>query len=260
MSSCDESSVRVQTPRPGVLLITIDRPEARNAIDLRTAEGIASGLDHLDEDPQLTTGVITGAGGVFSAGMDLKAFAATGAKPRVGDRGFAGIVRRSSRKPLLAAVEGFAIAGGFEIALACDMLVAASDSRMGIPEAKLGLVAAGGALRRLPRRMPQNIVAELAFTGDLVPAQRLYDLGVINHLTSPGAALERALDLAVSISRNAPLALEATKAVLERERDWPEDRFWDLQAQITEPVLDSEDAAEGARAFVERREPQWARR
>lgn len=242
------------------LVITIDRPHARNAIDLPTAEGIAAALDRLDEDLTLTVGIVTGAGGGFSAGMDLKAFAATGQKPRVGDRGFAGIVRRSSPKPLIAAVEGFAIAGGFEIALACDMLVAARGSRMGIPEVTLGLVAAGGALRRLPRRLPHNVVAELALTGQLISAERLYELGVVNALTDPGDALPGALDIASRIALNAPLALEATKAVLEAQYDWTEDTFWDRQSVITEPVLDSADAAEGARAFVERRPARWQRR
>src|SRR3954452_15463296 len=155
--------------RDGVLLITPNRPEARNAVNLALAEGVAAALDELDADDGLSVGILTGAGNGFSAGMDLKAFV-TGERPWVGDRGFAGIVQRASRKPLIAAIEGFALAGGLEIALACDLIVAARGAKLGIPEVKRSLVAAGGALLRLPQRMPYGIAMELALTGDTITA------------------------------------------------------------------------------------------
>jgi enoyl-CoA hydratase len=242
--------------RDNVLVITLNRPEARNAVNLALAEGIAAGLDELDGDDGLSVGVIAGAGGYFSAGMDLKAFV-TGERPWVGDRGFAGIVRRSARKPLIAAVEGFAMAGGLEIALACDLLVASRDARLAIPEAKRSLVAAGGALRRLPQRLPLGIALEMALTGDPISAQRGYELGLVNRLTEPGGAVDAALELAAAIAQNGPLALDATKEIVYRQRDWSDAEFWDEQSKISDPVFASEDAREGATAFSEKREPVW---
>ena len=174
--------------RDGVLLITLNRPEARNAVNLALAEGVAGALDELDADGDLAVGVITGAGAGFCAGMDLKAFV-TGERPWVGDRGFAGIVQRAARKPLIAAIEGFAVAGGLEVALACDLIVAAREAKLGIPEVKRSLVAAGGALMRLPRRVPYGIAMELALTGDTITAERGYELGLVNRLAEPGGAV-----------------------------------------------------------------------
>ena len=242
--------------RDGVLLITLNRPDARNAVNLAVAEGIGSALDTLDGDDDLTVGVLTGAGKGFSAGMDLKAFV-TGERPWAGDRGFAGIVRRSARKPLIAAVEGFAMAGGLEIALACDLLVAARDARLAIPEVKRSLVAAGGALRRLPQRLPLGVALEMALTGDPISAERGYELGLVNRLTEPGAAVDAALELAAAIAKNGPLALDATKEIVYRQRDWSDAEFWDEQGKISDPVFASEDAREGATAFSEKREPVW---
>lgn len=242
--------------RDGVLLITLNRPEARNAVNLAVAEGVAAALDTLDGDDDLTVGVLTGAGKGFSAGMDLKAFV-TGERPWVGDRGFAGIVRRSARKPLIAAVEGFAMAGGLEIALACDLLVASRDARLAIPEVKRSLVAAGGALRRLPQRLPLGIALEMALTGEPLSGQRAYELGLVNRLTEPGGAVDAALELAAAIARNAPLALDATKEIVYRQRDWSDADFWTEQARFSDPVFASEDAREGATAFSEKREPVW---
>ena len=242
--------------RDGVLLITLNRPDARNAVNLGVAEGIASALEELDGDDDLTVGVLTGAGKGFSAGMDLKAFV-TGERPWVADRGFAGIVQRSARKPLIAAVEGFAMAGGLEIALACDLIVAGRDARLGIPEVKRSLVAAAGALRRLPQRVPLNIAMELALTGDPISAERGYEIGLVNRLAEPGGAVDAALELAAAIARNGPLALDATKDVLYRQADWDEETFWREQGAIVEPVLTSADAREGAVAFSEKRDPVW---
>src|SRR5213078_1627554 len=209
----------LQERRGHVLLVTLNRPDARNAVNAALAQGVADALDALDADPELRVGVLTGAGKGFSSGMDLKAFV-TGERPWVGDRGFAGITRRASEKPLIAAVEGFAVAGGLEVALACDLLVAARGAKLGIPEVKRSLVAAGGALRRLPRRLPYGVAMELALTGDPIDAERAHALGVVNRLTEPGGAVDAALELAATIARNGPLAVAATKAVLERQWEW----------------------------------------
>ncbi|HTE63835.1 MAG TPA: crotonase/enoyl-CoA hydratase family protein, partial [Solirubrobacteraceae bacterium] len=231
--------------RGGVLVVTIDRPEARNSIDRATAEGIAAALDRLDADAALRAGIVTGAGGYFSAGMDLKAFAA-GERPHAGGRGFAGIVERPPAKPLIAAIEGFALAGGFEIALACDLIVAARDARLGIPEVKRSLVAAGGGLLRLPARIPYHVAMELALTGDPIGVERAHGLGLVNRVAEPGAALATALELAGAIVANGPLALAATKRVLLEAPGWPAGEAWARQAEITGPVFASEDAREGA--------------
>jgi enoyl-CoA hydratase len=242
--------------RDGVLLVTLNRPDARNAVNTALAEGIAAALDALDADTDLGVGVLTGAGKGFSAGMDLKAFVA-GERPWVADRGFAGIVQRSARKPLIAAVEGFAMAGGLEIALACDLVVASRDARLGIPEVKRSLVAAAGALRRLPQRVPLGVAMEMALTGDPISAERAHALGLVNRVTEPGGAVDAALELAAAIARNGPLALDATKEILVRQADWSEEEFWREQGEIAGPVLSSEDAREGATAFSEKRDPVW---
>jgi enoyl-CoA hydratase len=242
--------------RDGVLLITLNRPEARNAVNLALAEGVAAALDGLDADGDLAVGIISGAGAGFCAGMDLKAFV-TGERPWVGDRGFAGIVQRASRKPLIAAIEGFAVAGGLEVALACDLIVAARGAKLGIPEVKRSLVAAGGALLRLPRRVPYGIAMELALTGDTITAERAYELGLVNRLAERGGALDAALELAAAVAANGPLALDATKAILQQQFDWSEEQFWQRQGELSEPVFGSEDAREGAVAFSEKRAPVW---
>jgi len=242
--------------REGALLITLNRPEARNAVNLALAEGVAAALDDLDGDAELSVGVLTGAGGGFCAGMDLKAFVA-GESPWVGDRGFAGIVQRASRKPLIAAIEGFAVAGGLEVALACDLIVAARGAKLGIPEVKRSLVAAGGALLRLPQRVPYGIAMELALTGDPITAERGAELGLVNRLADAGGAVDAALELAGAIRRNGPLSLTATKEILQRQRDWDEAEFWAKQGEIAGPVMTSNDAREGAVAFAEKRDPVW---
>jgi enoyl-CoA hydratase len=242
--------------RDGVLLITLNRPDARNAVNLALAEGVATALDDLDESDDVAVGVLAGAGKGFSAGMDLKAFI-TGERPWVGDRGFAGIVQRAADKPLIAAIEGFAVAGGFEIALACDLIVAARDARIGIPEAKRSLVAAGGALIRLPKRMPYHVAMEMALTGDPIRAERAHQLGIVNRLAEPGNAVQVALELAAEMARNGPLALEASKKIVANALDWTEAEAWEKQGAIAGPVFTSEDAREGAIAFAQKREPVW---
>jgi enoyl-CoA hydratase len=242
--------------RGNVLLITLNRPEVRNAVNAALAAGLAGALEELDGDDGLAVGVLTGSGGFFSAGMDLGAFV-KGESVWFGDRGFAGIAQRASRKPLIAAIEGFALAGGLEVALACDLIVAAKGARMGIPEAKRSLVAAGGALLRLPRRMPYHVVMELALTGDPLPADRFYELGLVNRLSEPGSAVDLAMELAGQVAKNGPLALAASKRILEEQFDWSTAEMWEKQGAITGPVMTSEDAREGASAFKEKRDPVW---
>jgi enoyl-CoA hydratase len=249
------SPVRAE-PDGDVLVVTIDRPEARNAVNLAVAAGIAEAMDRLDAEDGLRAGILTGAGGTFCAGMDLKAFVA-GERPFVADRGFAGIVQRPPRKPLLAAVEGWALAGGFEVALACDLIVAARDARFGIPEVKRGLVAAAGALLRLPRRIPYHLAMELALTGEPIGAERAQAIGIVSRLTEPGEALGGAHELAAQIARNGPLAVDASKRIVAAAADWSEAEAWQRQGEITGPVFESEDAREGATAFAEKREPVW---
>src|SRR5271154_6572936 len=247
----------VLTERRGnVLLITLNRPQVRNAVNAAVAAGVAGALDELDGDEGLSVGVLTGAGGFFCAGMDLGAFV-KGESSWFGDRGFAGITQRSARKPLIAAIEGFAVAGGMEIALACDLIVAAKGAKMGIPEVKRSIMAAGGALLRLPRRMPYHLVMELALTGDPFPADRFHELGVVNRLVEPGTAVDVALELAAQLSKNGPLSLAASKQILQEQFDWQSSEMWERQAEITAPVMSSEDAREGASAFKEKRDPVW---
>lgn len=245
--------------RDGVLLVTLNRPEQRNAVNRAVAEGIASALDRLDADDTLRAGVLAGAGKGFCAGMDLKAFIA-GEQPSVEGRGFAGIVQRASEKPLIAAVEGFAVAGGFEIALACDLIVAARGTRFGIPEVRRGLVAAGGALLRLPQRIPYHLAMELALTGDFVDAERAYEIGLVSRLVEPGEAVAGALSLAATIAANGPLAVAASKRILVEAPAWPADERWSRQAEISDPVRASADAREGSLAFAEKRAPRWVGR
>ena len=242
--------------RGAVLVLTINRPQARNAITRAVADGIAAAVDELDGSDDLRVGVLTGAGGTFSSGMDLKAFL-RGELPVVPGRGFAGLVEAPPRKPLIGAVEGWALAGGFEVLLACDLLVAAEDARFGVPEVKRSLVAAGGAALWLTERMPRALALEMLLTGEPIGAARAAEVGLVNRLAPPGAALEAALELAAVIAENGPLAVVATKRIAVSARDWDTARAWREQAAVNEPVLSSEDAREGATAFAEKRPPRW---
>ena len=242
--------------RDGVLVVTINRPGARNAINQAVSEAMAAAFDALDTRPDLTLGIVTGAGGTFSAGMDLKAFLA-GENVIVPGRGLGGLCQRPPRKPLIAAVEGWALAGGFEVALACDMIVAAEDARFGIPEVKRGLVAGAGGLLRLPRRIPTAIAMQLALTGDPISAPEAHRLGLVNAITPAGGALAGALRLAATIAANAPLAVAASKQIIADSADWSSEQAWANQAELMRPVFASEDAREGPRAFAEKRPPVW---
>jgi enoyl-CoA hydratase len=240
----------------GVLLITLNRPDQRNAVNAALANGVAAALDRLDDDDDLQVGILTGAGKGFSAGMDLKAFVA-GESAFVEHRGFAGIVQRPPRKPIIAAIEGFAMAGGFEIALACDLIVAAKGARLGIPEVKRSLVAAGGALLRLPGRIPYHLAMELVLTGEPISAERGAEVGLVNRVTEPGEAVAGARELAAQIAANGPLALIASKRIVAEARGWSPEEMWQRQAEISGPVFASDDAREGATAFAEKRDPVW---
>jgi enoyl-CoA hydratase len=217
---------------------------------------MAAAFDDLEARPGIQVIVLTGAGGTFCAGMDLKGFLA-GENPKAGGRGFAGIVERPPAKPVIAAVEGYALAGGFEVALSCDLIVASEEAAFGLPEVTRGLVAAAGGLLRLPRRIPYHLAMEVALTGDRIPAPQLHRAGLINRLVPPGQALAVAIDLARRLSQNAPLALAATKRVIVESADWPEDEQFARQNEITGPVFGSADAVEGAAAFAEKRPPVW---
>lgn len=247
----------VQLTRSGAVLeIRLDRPHRRNAVDAAMAAGIAAAMDELDGDPDLRVGILHGAGGTFCAGMDLKAFAA-GEVPTVPGRGFAGLVEAPPRTPLIAAVEGFALAGGLELALACDLVVAASDAQLGLPEVSRGLVAAGGGLLRLPERVPFSVATDLALTGRRMTAKEAARWGLVCRVVAPGEALDVARSLAAQIVANAPLAVQATKEILSAAASWPRSERFDRQRKIVERVRRSDDANEGARAFSERRAPRW---
>jgi enoyl-CoA hydratase len=243
----------------GVLVITIDRPEQRNAMTRAAAERIAAALDELDRRPDLAVAVITGAGGTFCAGMDLKRFLA-GETSSVPGRGFGGVTEAPPVKPLIAAVEGWALAGGFELMLACDLVVAGEGARFGLPEVKRGLVARAGGLLRLPQRLPRAVALEMVLTGEPMPATRAEALGLVNRVVPDGSALPAALDLARAIAANAPLAVAASKRILVESPSWPPGEEWERQAAVADPVFASADAQEGARAFAERRPPNWQTR
>jgi enoyl-CoA hydratase len=238
------------------LIVAIDRPERRNAVNRAVSEGIAAAMDQLDSDPDLRVGIITGRGGNFCAGMDLKAFV-DGERPEIEGRGFGGITEKPPQKPLIAAVEGFALAGGCELALACDLIVAAEDAFFGLPEVTRGLVAGSGGLVRLPRRIPPAIALEYALTGERLDAPGAHQWGLVNRLTPAGGALEGALALAAKIAANGPLATVMTKRLVHEAPGWPADEVWRIQDPLVESVLASEDAKEGARAFSEKRQPVW---
>ena len=242
-----------------MVIITINRPDQRNAVNRAVSYGVCAAVDELDARDDLRVGILTGAGGTFCSGMDLKAFL-RGEVTRVEGRGIMGIAYTPPKKPLIAAVEGYALAGGFEAALACDLTVAARNAQFGIPEVKRGLAAAAGGLLRLPRLMPQRIAMELALTGEMMSAERAAQFGLVNVLADPGQALAEAKKLAAKIIANAPMSVAASKRVIVEQRDWPIADMWERQRAITEPVLQSEDAREGAAAFAQKRAPNWKNR
>ena len=240
----------------GVAVITINRPEARNAVNGEVARGIATAVEDLDASKDVQVLILTGAGGTFSAGMDLKGFL-SGDSPNVGDRGFGGIVQRPPAKPVIAAVEGYALAGGFELVLACDLVVASEEAKFGLPEVRRSLVAGAGGLLRLPKRIPYHLAMEIALTGEHYPASRLHEAGLVNRLVPAGQAIAAARELAGRVALGGPLALAATKRVIVESVDWAADEAFRRQGEIIAPVFTSADAREGALAFAEKRPPVW---
>jgi len=242
--------------RGHVEILTINRPEARNAINRATAIALGDALDACESDDDVWVVILTGAGDkAFSAGMDLKAFAA-GEFP-VTEKGFGGITQRDFPKPLIAAANGAALAGGFEILISCDMVVAADHAKFGIPEASRGLVAGGGGLIRLPKLIPLAVAYEMALTADPIDAKRAYELGLVNRVVPGEAVLDEAVTLAERIAKNAPLAVRTSKDVMKKAREMTEAQCWDLNTEAFGMIGRSADALEGAIAFAEKREPVW---
>lgn len=242
-----------------VQVITINRPQVRNALDASVAAGVAAAVDELDASDELRVGIVTGAGGTFSSGMDLKAFLA-GETPVIEGRGLAGIAITPPRKPLIAAVEGWALAAGFELVLACDLVVASSAARFGLPEATRALVAAAGGAVVLPRRVPRAVAMEMLLTGEPIDAARAYEIGLVNRVVAPGEAVSRALELAERIAANGPLAVAASKELVLDSADWSVDEMWERQEPVTARIFESADAKEGATAFAEKRPAVWTGR
>ncbi len=244
--------------RGRVAVLTINRPEARNAVNGDVASGMEAAIDRFEEDPDTWVAVLTGAGPVFSAGADLKAIASGNAAALNTSRGgFAGIARRERTKPIIAAVNGPALAGGCEIVLSCDMVVASTDARFGVPEVKRSLVAGAGGLFRLPRALPMNVAMELVLTGDPIEAQRAYDLGLVNQLVESGQAVEAAVALAERICVNAPVAVRESRAVVLQGAMADDETAWRLTNEAFAKVVQTEDFSEGPKAFIEKRAPEW---
>jgi enoyl-CoA hydratase len=239
-----------------VMVITINRPEARNAIDGSVAAGIVAAIDDMESRDDVSVAVLTGAAGTFCAGMDLKAFM-RGESPSIPGRGFAGLTESPPAKPLIAAVEGWALAGGCELALSADIVVAGSSAKFGLPEVKRGLVAAGGGLLRLQKAMPYSLAMLTALTGDPITAADAERHGLVTVLAEDGEALSTAKDIAAKIASNGPLAVRATKRIIAEHSKWTDPAAFDWQRTITVPVRGSADAKEGARAFAEKRPPRW---
>lgn len=235
-----------------VLVMTINRPDARNAIDHDVATALVATVAELDADPSVSASVLTGAGSSFCAGMDLKAFATKGVP-----RDLIRFYQTGSSKPLIAAVNGSALGGGLELVLTCDLIVADSAAKFGAPEVKVGLVAGGGALLRLSRRVPYSVAMEMVLTGRTITADEARNFGFLNRVTDAGDTVAQAMALAEQIGRNAPLATSASKKLLQDSWSMSDEDFWEYQKAPTRVVLKSDDAREGARAFAQKRTPEW---
>ncbi|QXU53545.1 crotonase/enoyl-CoA hydratase family protein [Rhodococcus sp. LW-XY12] len=240
----------------GVAVFTLNRPEAKNAVNLEVSEALAAAIDEFEARPDLTIGILTGAGGTFCAGMDLKAFA-RGERPSIPGRGFGGLTEAPPSKPLIAAVEGWALAGGCELALSADLIVASREAKFGIPEVKRGLAAAAGGLLRLPKILPYPLAMELAITGDPLTAEVAHQHGLVNRVTEPGESLTVAKELAARVAANGPLAVKATKQVVAMAANYTDPDAFVAQRKFIDPVFASADAKEGSRAFAEKRAPVW---
>ncbi len=252
-----EEAVVLSEVRGKIQVMTLNRPEAMNAVNQQLAVELAAAMDDMDNNPDVACGVLTGNGRGFCAGMDLKDFAA-GKFPNTPEGGFAGITERPPKKPVVAAVEGFALAGGLEVALTCDLIVASEGAKFGIPEVSVGLFAGAGALLRLPRVLPYAVAMRMALTAKPISAEEALAHGMVAEVTPKGEALHKAIELAEEIAANAPLAIIASKAILREMQGRTEDEFWDFQKEhYFDRVFGSEDGIEGATAFAEKRPPNW---
>ena len=251
------TDTRILTERKGhIFVIIINRPEARNAFDAASAEALEAAADTLDDDDSLFVGVITGAGGTFSAGADLKA-AARGERGSTQKRGGFGFFAKPPRKPMIAAVEGFAVGGGFELCLSCDLIVAAKTAKFGLPEVRHNVVALGGGLFRLPKRIPYHVAMELALTGEFKDADYFHRLGIVNRIAETGKALDDAVAWAEALQVNGPTALAASKEIIFHSSEWSDEEAWRAQMTYAARALNSEDRVEGLKAFAEKRKPVW---
>ena len=239
----------------GILIVTINRPEAKNAMSMAAAQGISAAMDRLEAEDDLRVAILTGAGGTFCSGMDLKGFL-RGERPSVEGRGFGALSQWTPKKPVIAAVDGYALAGGMELVLSCDLIVATASAKFGIPEVKRGLAAAAGGLIKLPRQIPPRIAMELALTGDFMDARRAYELGFVNRVVD-GPSIDGAKELARRIVENGPLAIVKSKEIIRNSFHWSDEDMWDMQNAILGNLFMTNDAREGATAFAEKRKPSW---
>jgi enoyl-CoA hydratase len=249
----------VETERVGrVGIIRFNRPEARNAVNNEIATGVEAALDEWEDDPEIQAVILAGNGPTFCAGADLK-LVATGRGGEMATRkgGFAGVVTRDYPKPIIGAIHGAALAGGFEIMLSCDLVVAADDAKFGIPEVKRGLFAAAGGLIRLPKRIPIAVATEMAITGDPITADRALQLGLVNRTVPADQVVDGALELAAAIAKNGPLAIKNSLKMVREAQDLDEEAAWKRNGELMMEVFASKDAIEGSTAFAEKREPQW---
>jgi enoyl-CoA hydratase/carnithine racemase len=258
-TQAEPSTLRVERPQPHVALVTLDRPQVMNAINSRLAVALEAAVRALDADPDVRVVVLTGAGGrAFSAGADLKEMVADPAASRRTEAGgFAGFVELPRARPWIAAVEGVALGGGLEIALACDLIVASATARFGLPEVKRANLAVSGGLRRLPRAVPRAVAIEMILTGEPIDAERAFALGLVNRVTPAGSAVDVALALAGTIAANAPLAVAESLAIARIAAERTEAELKPLEAAAWQRNRATADYLEGARAFVERRPPRW---
>jgi enoyl-CoA hydratase len=239
-------------------IVTINRPEARNAVNGAVANGIEEAIDKIEADDGIWVGILTGVPPVFSAGADLKEINAGNAAALATQRGgFGGFVQRERTKPVIAAVDGPALAGGTELVLASDLVVASTTATFGIPEVKRSLVAGAGGLFRMGRKIPLNIAMELALTGDPIDAARAHHFGLVNRLVEPGEALDAAIALAEQVCANAPVAVRESRKIVLEATNADDEIGWKMSAEGMGKAMRSEDFSEGLTAFIEKRPPQW---
>ena len=258
MSEPEQQANIIVEKNDHILLLKINRPKAKNAFNKAASEELSAALDDFESDTNLRVAVITGSDSVFSSGADLKAIM-KGELAQTEGRGGFGIMAKPPKKPIIAAIEGPALAGGFELALSCDLIVASEESVFGVPEVKRGLIAVGGACFRLTSRLPYHLAMEMILTGANQTAKKMYDLGLVNQITPKGNALNEALELAEQLCQNGPLAMQASKEIAfhSSHENWTDKEAWEAQMKYAGPTFKSEDLTEGLLAFAEKRKPVW---